>query len=71
MKHTPPTLEELKEERIKRERRARQDLEGYRILRKGSGVAWDEGLEGRFGSWQWDPKGNSNVLSSEFSKDLQ
>lgn len=59
LKHTPPTLDELKEERLKRERRARKDLEGYRILRKGSGVAWDEGLEGRFGVWKWDMKGDS------------
>ncbi|KAL7413900.1 inner membrane protein import complex subunit Tim54-domain-containing protein [Mrakia frigida] len=61
LKHTPPTLDELKEERIKRERRARKDLEGYRILRKGSGVAWDEALEGRFGVWKWDEGADSTA----------
>jgi hypothetical protein len=56
----PLTLEALREERIKRERRAKTDLDGYHILRKGSGVAWDEGLRGKMEMWEWDSQGKTD-----------
>ena len=73
MKHTPPTLEELQQERIKRERRARQDLDGYQLLRRGSGIAWDPAFEGKFTKWAWEGKNGRGTGvgggQSEFAKE--
>lgn len=45
--HPPPTEEQLKEERLKKEIRWRNEEEGWEIVRPGSQVPWDE----RFGAW--------------------
>ena len=55
-KYPPPTLKDLQEERLKKERRAKQNREGYRLLRKNSGVAWDPSFDGAFGVWEWEVK---------------
>lgn len=49
----PSTIAQLKEERFKKERRAHQDREGFRLLRQASGLAWDPRLEDSFGIWEW------------------
>lgn len=51
LKNPPATLEKLQEDRIKKERRAREDRDGYRVLRKGSGVTWDERFRDRWSVW--------------------
>lgn len=42
----PMTEEELKAERLKKELRWRNEEEGYEIVKKGSGVAWDARWKG-------------------------
>jgi import inner membrane translocase subunit TIM54 len=42
----PMTEEELKAERLKKELRWRNEEEGYEIIKKGSGVAWDARWKG-------------------------
>lgn len=64
MKHPPLTLEELRDERIKKERRARQDRDAFKLLRKGSGVTWDEGFRGIFS--RWSPE-TTTSQTSEFA----
>lgn len=42
----PPTVDELRAERLKKEIRWRNEEEGYEIVKKGTPVAWDERWEG-------------------------
>lgn len=45
-KYPPPTEVELRAERVKKERKWREDRQGWEVVRKGSGVVWDERMEG-------------------------
>lgn len=45
-KFPPPTEVDLRAERLKKEQKWREDRQGWEVVRKGSGVAWDERMEG-------------------------
>ena len=46
LENPPPTEVELRAERLKKERRWRDDLEGWDIIKPSSNVSWDEGCRG-------------------------
>ena len=46
LENPPPTEVELRAERLKRERRWRDDLEGWDIVKPSSNVSWDERCRG-------------------------
>ncbi|KAG9004303.1 mitochondrial import inner membrane translocase subunit tim54 [Tulasnella sp. JGI-2019a] len=45
-KFPPPTEVELRAERLKKEKKWRNELDGYEILNKHKGVSWDEKMRG-------------------------
>ncbi|KAF8798146.1 hypothetical protein BYT27DRAFT_7178702 [Phlegmacium glaucopus] len=46
LENPPPTEVELRAERLKKERRWREDLEGWDIIKPSSNVSWDERCRG-------------------------
>jgi import inner membrane translocase subunit TIM54 len=46
LENPPPTEVELRAERLKKERRWRDDLEGWDIVKPSSNVSWDERCRG-------------------------
>ncbi|KAH8917382.1 hypothetical protein BT69DRAFT_1286721 [Atractiella rhizophila] len=45
VKYPPKSEAELRQQRVDNERRWRNELEGWAIVRRGSGIAWTDGME--------------------------